>query len=70
LKKRRSEGEESQAQRLEVAREEIKYLPQYDYVVVNDRVDRAARMLLAVLDAERSRVARADLSMLLRGLGD
>ena len=64
LKRRRSESEDTQRQRLHVAREEIKYLPQYDYVLVNDRVERAARGLLTVMEAERLRVARADLSML------
>jgi guanylate kinase len=63
LKSRRSECERTQLRRLQVAREEIKYLPQYDYVVVNERVARAARTLLAITEAERARVARADLSM-------
>ncbi len=62
LKRRRSESEEIQQQRLAVARHELKSVPEYDYVVVNDRVDRAARKLLTILEAERARVARADLS--------
>jgi guanylate kinase len=70
LKDRRSESEEKQLRRLQTAREEIKHLPQYDYVLVNHRVGRAARMLLAILDAERSRVARADLGALLGNLQD
>ena len=65
LKRRRSESERIQQRRLDVARQEIKYLPQYDYVIFNQRVEKAARSFLAILEAERSRVGRADLSTLL-----
>ncbi len=66
LRRRRSESEEIQEQRLAVARHEMKSVPQYDYVVVNDRVSSAARKLLAILEAERARVARIDVSAWLR----
>ena len=62
LKRRRSESAELQQRRLEVARQELKCVLKYDYVVVNDRLDRAARTFLTILEAERSRVARFDLS--------
>lgn len=62
LKRRQSECEESQRQRLEVARQELKLLPKYQYVIVNDLVSKAAGRLLAILEAERARVGRADLS--------
>ncbi len=68
LRRRRSESAQMQRRRLEVVREEIRHLPQYDYVIMNDRVERAARTLLAIVEAERSRVARADLTMLSEGL--
>lgn len=58
LSKRRSESLELQRRRLEVAQQEVRYLPRYDYLILNDRVDRAARLLLAILQAERSRVKR------------
>ncbi len=61
LRRRRSEGEETQRRRLAVARQEIRRLPEYGYCIVNDRVSRAARKLLAILEAERARVERADL---------
>jgi len=64
LRHRRSESEETQQRRLEVAHQEIKYLPQYDYVIINDRVPAAAHTLLAILEAERSRVKRVDLGRL------
>jgi len=62
LRRRRSESEEIQRQRLAVARQEIRRLPEYRYCIVNDRVPRAARKLLGILEAERARVERADLS--------
>ena len=62
LKRRRSESEEIQQQRLAVARHELTSVSAYDYLIMNDRVGSAARKLLAILEAERARVARADLS--------
>lgn len=70
LRLRRREAEEIQRRRVEVAREEIKFVPNYDYVIINDRVSRAARLLLAILDAERARVGRADLGSVLGDDGD
>jgi len=75
LKRRRSESPELQQRRIEVAHQEVRlievahqeigHLPKYDYVIVNDRVARAARTLLAILEAERSSIARFDLTSLL-----
>ena len=67
LRRRRSESEESQRERIAIARREIQAIPEYDYVIVNDRVERAARRLLSILDAEHARVERTDLR---RWLGD
>ena len=69
LRRRRSESEEIQERRLQVARKEIKSLPNYHYLIVNDRVDRAARDFLSILAAERARVDRADLSALFEEQG-
>jgi guanylate kinase len=63
LERRRSESEEIQEQRLAVARHEIRRLPEYHYCIVNDRAPKAARRLLAILEAERARVGRVDLSV-------
>ncbi len=64
LKLRRSEAEEIQQRRIEVATQEFEYVRNYHYVIVNDRVAKAARQLLAILSAERARVGRADLDWL------
>jgi guanylate kinase len=61
LKRRRSECEETQQQRLAVAHEELLVLPEYQYVIVNDQVNRAARSFLAIIEAEHARTNRIDL---------
>ena len=69
LAKRRSESEEVQRRRLEVARREMSYLKRYHYVITNDRIPRAASELLAILSAERARVARTGADRLRLSLG-
>lgn len=44
--------------RMETAADELKAVPKYDYVVVNDTVDKAALDLQAILQAEKCRVKR------------
>lgn len=70
LATRRSESEEIQRRRIEVAREELEYLERYHYAIVNDRVERAAQKLLAILAAEHARVARRGARRLVRSMGD
>ncbi len=62
LTDRGSDSKEKQRRRLEVARQEVISLRDYDYVIVNDEVEATAGRLLAILEAERWRVARVDLS--------
>jgi len=64
LRRRRSESAQIQQERLDVAREEMRLVTMYDYVVVNDRVVSAARRLTAILEAERCRVRRLDVGEL------
>lgn len=55
----RHRGTETTAQiaaRLALARRELRCVPEYDYVVVNDRLAVAAAELRAILTAERCRV--------------
>ena len=53
--------EEVILRRLEAARYELSQLSKYDYIVINgnDKIDDAADRIIAVADAERSRVARS-----------
>jgi len=67
---RGSDGEETQQRRLDVAQQEIACLKEYDYAIVNDDVERAAGRFLAILEAERWRVGRLDLTALGEGTRD
>lgn len=52
---RNTDGEEVIAGRLKKAREEYQEIPNYDYLVVNDKVSAAAAEIIAVLTAESCR---------------
>lgn len=58
LRKRQTEAAEAIRQRLSVAVDELNFLPLYDFQVVNDDLDNAARKLEAIVLAERCRVGR------------
>lgn len=55
LHKRQTDSEEVIEGRLAKAREEYREIPNYDYLVVNDRVPQAAAEILAILTAEGCR---------------
>jgi guanylate kinase len=55
--RRRSKDPEAQIQRrLDVAQQEVDAVTEYDYVVINDEVDRAVRRLESIVEAERARL--------------
>lgn len=58
LRARGSESAAEQAQRLDVARQEVAHYTAYDYVVVNDQLDEAVATLQAIIRAERQRITR------------
>jgi guanylate kinase len=58
LIKRQTEMAEAMRQRLELAVDELNYLPLYDYQLVNDDLDLAVSKVQAILSAERCRVKR------------
>lgn len=55
---RGTESDERITQRLETALREMKAYHLYDYVVINDQLDRATAMISAIIDAEKCRVSR------------
>lgn len=55
LRGRGTESEEKIHKRLARAREEIRALREFDYLIVNDQVDEAAELFLAIIKAERAR---------------
>lgn len=58
LRGRGTDGEAKIQRRLARAREEIRALREFDYLIVNDRLEAAAETLRAVLAAERARAWR------------
>ena len=55
LRGRGTETEDKIRSRMETAEHEMTYVPQFDYVIVNDDLDLAVRDLLAIFAAERCR---------------
>jgi guanylate kinase len=55
LKRRAEDSDEVIARRLANAREEIRHWLDYDYVVINDDLDRAFASIRAIIAAERLR---------------
>ena len=64
LRARAQDSEDVVARRMAKAAGEISHWPEYDYVVVNDDLDRAVAKVRAILEAERARRTR------LVGVGD
>jgi len=58
LIRRGTDSTEEIAKRLRVAREELKYIPSYQYLVINDDLDQAVKDVLAIIGAEENRVSR------------
>ena len=55
IRARGQDSEEEIARRLERARQEMQHYGQYDYIVVNDDVERAGRAVQAIVGAARCR---------------
>lgn len=58
IKKRGSETEESLLKRFKSAYKEINYVSKYNYMVINDTVDKAVKKLESIIIAEKCRVDR------------
>jgi guanylate kinase len=68
LRGRSKDSEDQIRRRLEVACREVDEYSQYDYVVINDQLDRAVERLASIVRAERSRVnaVRSDAERIIR----
>jgi guanylate kinase len=60
LRARKTEGAAALRHRMAIASEELAAVPEYDYVVVNDELDRAVEDVEAILSAEIRRATRRD----------
>ena len=61
LKLRGTENQEEIKKRLKTAREEVKKINFYDYVIVNDEIQKAFEQLKSIIIAERCRTSRVEL---------
>jgi guanylate kinase len=57
LRGRGTDSEATIARRLAAAREEMRHVEEFDYVIINDRLERAIDELTAVVRAARLRLA-------------
>jgi len=71
LRGRSKDSEEQMRRRLEVAREEVNAVSEYDYVVVNDEIDACVERIRAIVLAERARrdTMEADVASIVRTFG-
>ena len=58
LESRATETEESKAERLRIAREEMEKMTSYDYVIVNDSIEKAVEAFESIICAEKRKTAR------------
>ena len=58
LRGRGTETEEKISKRLAQAKEEIKRAGEFEYIITNDDVDRAARDILAIITAEKLKASK------------
>lgn len=58
LIKRGTDAMEDIRRRLETAEEELRFIPEYDYLVVNDDLDQAVEEVISIIKAEENRVSR------------
>ena len=58
LSKRGTETAESLEKRLNRARDEIKFSSEYDYIVVNDDVDKCVQNIYSIINAEKFKLHR------------
>lgn len=56
--KRGTDSEEVIKRRLSAATSELAYASKYDYIIVNDEVDKASKKVSNIIDAERNRAVR------------
>jgi guanylate kinase len=60
LRGRRGEDGTSLSTRIRAAQNEVRSLAEYDYLVVNDRLERGVEDLRAIIEAERHRMGRCE----------
>jgi len=60
LRRRASDSEEDIVRRLEIAKDELRKVTLYDYVVINDELEKAVDDIKAIIRAEHMKVSRSE----------
>ncbi len=60
LNERNTETKDWQQKRLALGKKEIKCIKNYDYIVINDDLDKAVNDIVSIITAERCRINRND----------
>ena len=55
LRKRNTDSEEDIIKRLKIAKEEINYKDKYDYIVINNTVDKTVDDIIKIIEKEKNR---------------
>lgn len=63
ITRRGTDSQEVIARRLNSAAKELEYVCEYDYVVVNDEVDKAVQRVKAIITAEKCRPHRSEINI-------
>jgi guanylate kinase len=65
LKERKTESPEGLKRRIATAREEMKRLPEFDYVVVNrdNKLNETVKQIMAIITAEKCRVKQRKIEL-------
>ena len=58
LRRRGSEDEDGLKKRLEIARNELNKIPEYDYIIVNDELEKCVEDFSSIINAELCKVSR------------
>jgi guanylate kinase len=58
LKKRGTETEEKIQKRLETAKRELKFIPEFEYLIINEDLEESIRNLMSIIYAERLKFER------------
>ncbi len=61
---RKKDNPEEMKKRLNQARKELEYIRKYDYLVINDKIEKAVRRLEIIINAERFKISRLDQNIL------
>jgi guanylate kinase len=67
---RGTEGADGIERRLSEARREVEYLPEYDYVIINDEIDDAVNQAISIMQAEGLRLTKAAANALMEQYRD